>query len=628
MSPADVRSMKRRVRWRPVLWAAGGTLLAGPASAAEAPASNVSIRPVSNEAVRLTVSGRSGSAYGLAATEDFRSWTNWPAQRADALGQVQFTVPAAGRQLFFRAFAERASLLPPEAALGQRLFLEPRFAQYYHAHSGGDLNRPLAAGDPVLEETVTQNFNVPGAFAGQAMSCRVCHMVDEHREDGLGTRAFSDFAIRSPIPERGDGRSLTVRNSPPLANASIGRPGSFFLHFDGEFADGAALAKGTFTGRNFGWRPEEREQALSHIAKVIREDDGTSFRGAEFGGAYRTVLAGSDPALPGEFRLPEPLRLEVAQATDEQILERIGTFVDAYMKTLRFGVDAEGVYERSPYDHFLKKNGLPRRPAAGEGDLEYSRRLRGLVSRLAEPVFVTAEDGAFRTHAQAFAFGARELEGLKVFMAEPSPEQPMATARIGNCIACHAAPHFTDFDFHNTGATQWEYDAVHGEGEFARIPIPSWAERAATPDAFLPPTPARPQGTGQFLAIPESQKPGQVDLGLWNIYGNPDFPASQAGIESLLRARFGALPPEAMLEKTVALFKTPGLRDLSHSAPYLHTGQASNIEAAIFFYRFTSDLARQGLVRNSDEDMREIRLSNADASALAAFLRALNEDFE
>lgn len=592
---------------------------------------SLSIQVSSNATARLVVSGVSGEAYQMTATEDFQNWTNWPAQSADRDGLSVWTIPLSLRHLFFRAAldsSETASPSPAEMRIGERLFLETRFAQFFFVQGEGDLNRPLATGDPVLDETLTLVDPVPGPFAGQSMSCRACHMVDEQKERGLGLRAYGDFAIRSPIPDRGDGATTTIRNSPALANASLARPGRFFLHWDGEFAEGPSLVRGTLTGRNFGWLPGERAQAIHHIARVIREDSGEHFRGPDFGGAYRVVFLGTDPELSPQFRLPEAARLDVMKASDDEIIERIGTLVDAYLKSIRFAMDRAGEYEGSPYDAFLKKNALPRRPDRGEDDLSYSRRLRSLLENLTAPTFVTPSDGTFQTHTQAFRFDSLELEGLKMFLAEPDPRIPLAQGRIGNCITCHPAPHFTDFDFHNTGATQWEYDSVHGEGAFVQITIPGLSERRATPGEFLPPTPVHPQASGRFLAIPTRATPGFADLGLWNIYANPDFPASQSDLQARLSARFGIDSTDDLLPKTIALFKTPGLRNLSHSAPYLHSGQASTIESVLFFYRFTSDLARTGSVLNVDEGIAGISLAINQSSALAAFLRSLNEDYE
>ena len=68
---------------------------------------------------------------------------------------------------------------PAEVALGERLFLETRFAEFFARTSGGEVNRPLPAGDPVVDTTETTGDPLPGPFAGQAINCRACHMVDE-----------------------------------------------------------------------------------------------------------------------------------------------------------------------------------------------------------------------------------------------------------------------------------------------------------------------------------------------------------------------------------------------------------------------------------------------------------------
>ena len=196
----------------------------------------------------------------------------------------------------FRSRAEDAD--PLEVAIGERLFLETRFAQFFAANSGVDANATLAVGDPVMDTTKTIESPQPGPFAGQSMNRRACHLVDEHNA-ALGNRTYADFARRSPVPDRGDGHTTTPRNSPSLVNASLRRPGGMRLHFDGEFASGRELAIGTFTGRNFGWLPAERLPAIAHIGRIIRDDDGT---GALARGIRRRVSHGL------ERNRPEPPR--------------------------------------------------------------------------------------------------------------------------------------------------------------------------------------------------------------------------------------------------------------------------------------------------------------------------------
>jgi cytochrome c peroxidase len=516
---------------------------------------------------------------------------------------------------------------PAEVAIGERLFLETRFAEFFARHAT-DVNLPLAAGDPVVATTETTGAPLPGPFAGSSINCRSCHLVDEQLGmPGGGMRSYTDFARRSPVPAREDGRASAVRNSPPLVNASLPRRGGLLLHFDGEFATLDALVRGTLTGRNYGWLPGEAPLAIAHIARVIREDDGSGALAQQFGGSYARVLGGTDPKLPAELRLARRFRVNVERASDEKIVGRVARLIAAYVKQLEFETSASGVPSGSPFDSFLALNGLPRVPFQQETPTQFSRRLRRELEQLRAPRFV--DEGAFQFHAQARRFGATELAGLRVFLAEPS-DGAADLAGVGNCVACHPAPHFTDFRLHNTGVSQLDYDAVHGEGSFLALDVPDLATRSLDPDAFLPATEQHPNAREPFRAIPSLQDPLRADLGAWNVFANPDFRKSQARLKRALcpKGSRRRCDREALLGLALGAFKTPGLRDLSHSAPYLHDGSLDTLEGVVGFYRRSSDLARAGALRNGAEPMAGIALAPEDVAPLAAFLRSLNEDYE
>lgn len=579
---------------------------------------------------------------------------------------------------------------PPEITIGERLFLETRFAQFFgqFLSSGAGVNEPLPAGDPVMNTTATTGEPLPGPFAGLSMNCRACHLVDEHVETPGGTmRTYADFARRSPIPAREDGATTAPRNSPALVNATLPRAGGLLLHFDAEFASTADLVQATFTGRNFGWLPGERSLAIAHLARVVREDDGTGALAQDFGSLpYSVVLKGTDPSIPEEFRLPEAFRVNVQTASDAEIFRAVSQLVSAYTEGLVFSQDESGAFNLSPYDVFLEINGLPRKPAPRESALDYSRRLLSLIERLEHDgrlSWVTknphkqtrgrhrhlkfvkrnpaTEDGKFQFHDQPFTFGQEELQGFKMFFAEPSRTTSISDSlrrgKAGNCIACHQAPTFTDFRMHNTGTAQAEYDRIHGAGSFAQLRIPGLRERNAAHNLYLPATEQHPHAVGPFRAVPTADNPNLTDLGVWNVFANPDFPASQRRIRRILcadaliaglpglsvasahtedaldriidNAAFsGRCSEQALLPTGVAVFKTPGLRDLGHSAPYMHNGQFDTLEQIINFYRGSSDLQRGSRLRNGDRDLADIRLTDQDVGPLAAFLRALNEDYE
>lgn len=510
---------------------------------------------------------------------------------------------------------------PAEVTIGERLFLETRFSYGAFSLKGKR--------DPVTDQTKTTSGALPGPFRGQTINCRACHLVDEHLQTrGGGMRTYSDFARRSPVTRRPDGARTSVRNALQMVQISTPRKHGLSFHYDGEFVSLEDLTRATLTGRNFGWLPSEQAQAIRHIASVIRADDGFGELAREFGGAYARVLTGTDKSLPAELRLPKAYRVDVARASDKEIVDAVAHLIAAYMRGIEFSRDQDGRFNGSPYDVFLQKNRLPRQPQAGESEIDYSRRLRTAVNALDKPVFINRKDGKFKYHRQQFAFGPLELEGMKIFFAESGN-------RAGNCIQCHGAPVFSDFGFHNTGVTQQEYDGVHGKGAFAALAIPGLGKRNGDYNAFLPATPKHPRATSRFRSIAVKDRTGYTDLGLWNVFANPDMPKPQQRLHQFMcdavkGDNMGTkdCSSKSLLPHTVARFKTPVLRDLGHSSPYMHNGGFDNLESAIASYVDASDLARRGKLRNAAPELKHMRVSAGDVAPLTAFLKALNEDYE
>jgi hypothetical protein len=89
---------------------------------------------------------------------------------------------------------------PAEQQIGERLFVDTRFAEYFAAHMTG-VNDPLLVGDPVVSTVQTTSGSLPGPFAGQSINCRSCHFVVEFQGvAGAGNRTYADFTDHSPIP--------------------------------------------------------------------------------------------------------------------------------------------------------------------------------------------------------------------------------------------------------------------------------------------------------------------------------------------------------------------------------------------------------------------------------------------
>jgi cytochrome c peroxidase len=517
-----------------------------------------------------------------------------------------------------------------EVNLGDRLFFETRFAQYFFAHCNGDVNAPLDQGQPLVDQVpAVDRPALPGPFRGKSISCRQCHLGDDFISSRpFDGRTYVDFSRRSLIPDRGDGLVTTPRNSPTMVGLGLPRQVPVLLHYDGEFATPEDLTIDSFTGRNFGWLPNEAPLAVKHIARVIREDNGTNPRYVRDrngkGIPYRVVMLGSGPDLPDQFIIPQRYRIDVMKASDNEVLEAVAKLMHAYMDSIRFGTHNTFRESGSPYDLFLQKNNLPAAPQAGESNLEYSKRLLTMLQRDESFQWVSPlRDGEFKLHDQPYRFGKAELQGLRLFLTRAENKR---TAHIGNCVMCHTPPQFTDHRLHNSGVSQVEYDHVFGEGAFAALDIPGLIDRNAHFDDYLMPTANHPRASGRFRQPPVAGKPGYADLGAWNIFANPELPKPQKALTQIL---CGSKPcgPQSILPLTIALFKTPSVRDLGQSNPYFHSGAADTIEETLHCYMTTSKLARDGKLRNGAPEIAGIHIGPSDISPLAAFLRSLNEDY-
>jgi hypothetical protein len=156
-------------------------------------------------------------------------------------------------------------------ALGERLFNDIRFSEHFLKVSAGDVNYELTFKDrqTQLDTIVIREQEHPSPFSGSTVSCASCHMVDQAFDmNPGGMRGYNDFAIRTKIPLREDGRSLTLRNTPALIGIGSKYSQNRFSHHDGEFQDHSQTVLGNFSGRNMGWLKVDSKKALKNIIKL------------------------------------------------------------------------------------------------------------------------------------------------------------------------------------------------------------------------------------------------------------------------------------------------------------------------------------------------------------------------
>lgn len=161
-----------------------------------------------------------------------------------------------------------------------------------------------------------------------------------------------------------------------------------------------------------------------------------------------------------------------------------------------------------------------------------------------------------------------------------------------------------------------------------RLPIPTQAERIQNPDLYMPASGNHPNASERFRHPAVAGNPFYADLGLWNVYLNPDIPNPQANLTTVVCVIATNCSLDQGLTTTIAQFKTPTLRDLEDSAPYFHNGSKPKFSDVVAFYINASQLARQGKLRNGASEFAGMSLSPEDTDALVAFLMALTEDYD
>ncbi len=153
--------------------------------------------------------------------------------------------------------------------------------------------------------------------------------------------------------------------------------------------------------------------------------------------------------------------------------------------------------------------------------------------------------------------------GLRLFVGE------------GRCHVCHAGPHFSN-------------------GEFADVGI-----------AFFV---AGGVDSGRHGGLQTLQASRMNRLGPHNEAGAADPRATSTRHVLQLHRHFGE-------------FRVPGLRQLAHTAPYMHDGSLATLEDVVRHY---SELNEERLHADGERILRPLRLSPEQSADLAAFLRSLS----
>lgn len=199
----------------------------------------------------------------------------------------------------------------------------------------------------------------------------------------------------------------------------------------------------------------------------------------------------------------------------------------------------------------------PSMETVGEALAAYERTLLSGNSRFDQWYFGKVED----------ALSDQEKRGFEIFVGK------------GNCATCHQIDEknalFTDHKFHNTGIG---YRATMGRHQKAR-------RVQLAPDTFIT--------IDDELLRHVTEQP-QNDLGRFEVTLNPED-------------RWA--------------YKTPSLRDVSRTPPYMHDGSLFSLEEVVDYYD------RGGVPHDAlDGNIASLDLTNEEKLDLVAFLKSLNGD--
>jgi cytochrome c peroxidase len=183
------------------------------------------------------------------------------------------------------------------------------------------------------------------------------------------------------------------------------------------------------------------------------------------------------------------------------------------------------------------------------------------------------------TPFDTFVAGLRDGDPAKLAALSPGARRGLALfVGRGGCVLCHSGPHFTDEEFHN--------DTV-------------------PPRADLPFDPGRQRGIEIVRSDPHNGGGASSDA--------RDEVARRAAVDKL-----GFLATGHALGE----FRTPSLRNVARTAPYMHQGQVATLDDVIEFYSTFSGAAPS--IGHVERLLKPLRLTPEEKTDLKAFLESLS----
>jgi cytochrome c peroxidase len=219
------------------------------------------------------------------------------------------------------------------------------------------------------------------------------------------------------------------------------------------------------------------------------------------------------------------------------------------------------------------------------------------------------------------ALELEQLLGLLAFLRRIDSTDPVFTSEIGvgNCVACHAGPEFTEAAFTSLFADEDEPELLEVE-EMPELVLGELVvgDETAMLDVGFSNIGVRPTGDdlgrgGEANGFPLSFS-RQALLGLSFAPELPD--CGGPGEEEC---------PENQRVAVDGTFKVPGLRNVALTGPYFHNGGEATLEDVVEFYDRRGNYGDDNIA-DLERNMARITITELDEDPLVEFLEALTDE--
>jgi cytochrome c peroxidase len=178
----------------------------------------------------------------------------------------------------------------------------------------------------------------------------------------------------------------------------------------------------------------------------------------------------------------------------------------------------------------------------------------------------------------------------------------------GSCVDCHSGPMLTDEQFHDIGVPQ------------TGLAVPTTADcpAGAACDCSAPPPPPPVNCSTLPTCAPDGAR-----VGLARLHCSAWLRSSRWSDDMTDPSRQDYLADRKLTDSLIGAWRTPSLRDVALTAPYMHDGALATLEDVVWHYN-TGGAAESGeRVGVPAAELEPLELTDDEVADLVAFLETL-----